>query len=299
MWFRNLQLYRLGADRQPESPEELEARLARRPLTPCGGLERQRIGWVAPREDERLVYALDGQLLLAMGIEDKLLPAAVVRQAAEEKLKELEAARGYPPGRKSRREVREQVEDELLPKAFSKRSTIRVWIDPRHRWLGVDTASSGKAEAVLGLLADCVPDLEIHAVRSRLSPGVAMTGWLADGEAPAGFSIDRDCELRLPVEERATVRYLRHALDGDEIRQHISGGKRVTRLALTWAERISFVLDEEMQLKRLAFLDVLKERSSGADDAESAFQTEFALMSGELARLLGDLMEALDGEEEG
>jgi len=143
-----------------------------------------------------------------------------------------------------------------------------------------------------------MPDLPVRLLHTKLSPGAAMTGWLADGEAPAGFSIDRDCELRLPGEDRATVRYVRHALDGEEIGTHIAAGKQATRLGLTWADRISFILTEKMELKRLQFLDILKEQSEQAEDAEAMFQIEFALMTGELGRLLDDLLAALDGEDE-
>src|SRR5512145_2071541 len=117
-----------------------------------------------------------------------------------------------------------------------------------------------------------------------------MTGWLASGEAPAGFSIDRDCELRAAGEEKAVVRYVRHPLDGDEIGGHITSGKAVTRLALTWRDRISFVLTEQLQIKRLAFLDVLKEDAERqADNGDDLFEANFALMSGELPQLLADL----------
>jgi recombination associated protein RdgC len=297
MWFRNLQLYRLGPDFKLD-PADLAARLAKQPLTPCGGLERMRVGWLPVRGEDDYVYEQAGQYLIAMGIEDKLLPASVVKQVAAEKEAEIEAQEGYRPGSKRRKEIREQVEDELLPRAFTKRSTIYAWLDPSHRWLVVDAASASKAEALLKLLGDSAPDLPLKLLHTQLSPGAAMTCWLAESEGPAGFSLDRDCELCLPGEDRATVRYVRHALDGEEIGEHIAAGKQATRLGLTWADRISFVLTEKLEIKRLQFLDILKEQSEQAEDAEAMFQIEFALMTGEVARLLDDLLEALGGEEE-
>jgi recombination associated protein RdgC len=296
MWFRNLQLYRLSPDYKLDL-DDLARRLAKQPLTPCGGLDRMRLGWLPVRGEEDFVYEQNGQLLLAMGIEDKLLPTSVVRQVADEKAAEIEAKEGYRPGSKRRKEIREQVEDELLPRAFTKRTTVHAWIDPTHGWLVVDASSANKAEALLKLLGDCVPDLPLKLLHTQLSPSMAMTAWLAEGEGPTGFSIDRDCELRLPGEDRATVRYVRHALDGEEIGEHIAAGKQATRLGLTWADRISFVLTEKLELKRLQFLDILKEQSEQAEDAEAMFQIEFALMTGEVARLLDDLLQALGGEE--
>jgi recombination associated protein RdgC len=126
-----------------------------------------------------------------------------------------------------------------------------------------------------------------------------MTGWLAGNEAPAGFTIDRDCELSAVGEDKAVVRYVRHALDGEEIGRHIAAGKAVTRLAMTWRDRISFVLTEQLQVKRLAFLDILKDEAERqVEGGGDLFEADFALMSGELAPLMADLTAALDGEAE-
>lgn len=297
MWFRNLQIYRLTPGIKLD-PDDLNARLAKYPLTPCGGLERQRLGWRPIRGEDDYVYSQNEQVLIAFGIEDKLLPSSVVKEAAEEKIAEIAEQEGYKPGAKRRREIREQIEDELLPRAFTKRTTLYAWLDPVNGWLAIDAASATKAEALVKLLGESAPDLTVKLPHTQLSPGAAMTGWLAENEAPTGFTIDRDCELCLPGEDKATVRYVRHALDGEEIGEHIAAGKQVTRLALTWADRVSFVLTEKLEIKRLQFLDILKEQSEQADDAEAMFQIEFALMSGELAKLIADLVAALGGEEE-
>jgi len=126
-----------------------------------------------------------------------------------------------------------------------------------------------------------------------------MTGWLAANEAPAGFTIDRDCELRAPGEEKATIRYVRHPLEAEEIRGHIAAGKQATRLAMTWNDKISFVLHENLQVKRLAFLDILKEEAEQqAETADEQFDADFAIMAGELSRFLPCLIEVLGGEGE-
>jgi recombination associated protein RdgC len=124
-----------------------------------------------------------------------------------------------------------------------------------------------------------------------------MTDWLATETAPSGFTIDRELELRSSDTSKATVRYANHALEGQEILAHIANGKRVTRLGMTWNDRISFVLNEHLQLKRIEFLDILKEQSADqADNADELFELDFLLMTGELAKLLTDLTEVLGGE---
>ncbi len=295
MWFRNLQVYRLPPNYQLDG-DALSASLAKHALQPCGGLDRVRVGWSPVRGESDYVYSFAGQYLIALGVDEKILPTVVIKQAAAEKLAEIEAREGYRLGAKRRREIRAEVEDELLPKAFIKRGKIYAWIDPRRGWLAVDAASPSKADVLVKQLGESFSDLPVRLLHTQISPAAAMTAWLSEGESPNGFSVDRDCELQLPGEDRATVRYVRHALDGEEIGTHISSGKQVTRLGLTWADRVSLILTEKLEIKRLNFLDVLKEQSQQAEDEDSLFQTEFNLMTGELGALLEGMVQALGGE---
>jgi len=299
MWFRNLQIFRLTSE-WAYTTDSLSQALHKGLFHGCGATERVARGWVPPRgEDGELVFSVAHQQLIALGVEQKLLPAAVVRQYAQAKLTEIEAAQGYKPGRKQRRDVTDQLEIELLPRAFVKRGLTYVWIDPVNRWLLVDASSSTRADEVMEHLKLSLGELPITLVKTQLAAASAMTQWLAAGHAPGGFSIDRDCELCAAAEERAAVRYVRHNLDSDEVRSHIAAGKAATRLALTWNDRISFVLTEQLQVKRVAFLDLLKEDAERQNEnADDLFAANFTLMCGELAQLLGDLLEALGGEGE-
>lgn len=299
MWFRNLHIYRLADEWQWDAGRFAD-RLARGGFQGCGAFDMQSRGWVPPRGEEgQLLVSVNRQWLIALGIEQKLLPATVIRQYAQARIAELEAKQGFKAGRAQARDLREQVTAELLPRAFVKRSLVYAWIDPVNRWLVVDAASPAKSEEVLDHLKSSLDDLPLRLLRTKLSPSTAMTAWLAAGDAPAGFSIDRDCELRAAGAEKAVVRYVRHPLDGKEIAAHVAAGKAVTKLGLTWRDRISFVLTEQLQVKRLAFLDVLKEDAERqADQGDDLFEANFTLMSGELAPMLADLVEALDGEAE-
>lgn len=299
MWFRNLQLFRLAPD-WAFSTDELNAALQRGAFQPCGKRDRRSGGWLAPRgEGDQLVFAAGRQQLIALGVEEKLLPASVIRRYAAAKCAEIEVAQGYKPGRKQTREIFEQIEADMLPRAFTRLRLTYVWIDPVNRWLAVDAASPARADEVVEALKLALDELPLALLKTSVAPGTAMTSWLAQGEAPDRLTIDRDGELRQVTEERAAVRYVRHNLDSDEVRSHIAFGKAVTRLALTWNDRLSFVLTEQLQVKRLAFLDLLKEDAERqAESADDLFAANFTLMAGELAALLRDLVVALGGERE-
>jgi recombination associated protein RdgC len=299
MWFRNLQIYRLTSEWAYDT-DALSAALNKGLFDGCGATDRVARGWVPPRgEAGELVFSVLHQQLIALGVEQKLLPTSVVRQYAQAKLTEIETAQGYKAGRKQRREVIDQIEAEMLPRAFVKRGLTYVWIDPVNRWLLVDASSSARGDEVMEHLRLSLGELPVTLIKTQLAPATAMTQWLAAGQAPGNFTIDRDCELQAAAEERAAVRYVRHNLDSDEVRSHIAGGKSATRLALTWNDRVSFVLTEQLQIKRLAFLDLLKEDAERqSENADDLFAADFTLMSGELAQLLGHLIDVLGGEGE-
>ncbi len=297
MWFRNLQIYRLPAGWEMTA-EVLEEQLARKRFQPCGSQDQETRGWISPLGDDFLVHRVGGQWLITLGYEQRLLPSSVVRQEADDRAEELAARQGYKPGRKQMKELREQVMQEFLPRAFTRRKKVFAWIDPVNGWLGIDAPSQARAEDVLEALRQALDSLPLSLLRTERSPSGAMADWLAGGEAPAGFSIDQDCELKSVTEDKAAVRYVRHALEGDEVRGHLEAGKMPTRLALTFDDRLSFVLTEKLEIKRLDFLDVVKEEvdQAGAEDARAIFDASFALMTGELAQLLPALVEALGGE---
>jgi recombination associated protein RdgC len=296
MWFKNLQVYRLPPGVSMDLVR-LDEQLAAHALPGCGSMDMQSAGWVSPRGDERFLHVLNQQVLLAFAQEQKLLPAAIVNQFAQDRAEQISAQEGRPVGRRELRELKERITDELLPRAFVRRRITWAWIDPVAGWLAVDAAAKTKAEELLGHLIKSVDEMPAKLLKTQLSPGTAMTTWLTEGEAPAGFTLDRDLELRAPGDERATVRYVRHALEGEEIRAHIAEGKGATRLGMTWNDRISFVLTEDLQIKRLAFLDILKEEAEGQAESEAErLDLDFALMTGELSRLIAALVEALGGE---
>lgn len=300
MWFRNLRLYRLSGNLKLDLAS-FEAALARRPLPRCGNFEMASRGWVYPRQEGVFVHSVNRQWLAALGVEQKLLPTTVIRQVAQERAALIEDEQGRKVGRKEMRDLVERVTEELLPKAFTQRRTTWAWIDPINHWLAVDAGSDARADEFMEVLLATVDDLAPRPLLTQVSPIAAMTGWLVGTEAPDGFSLDSDLELRAASESQSAIRYVRHDIGGPEVAAHITAGKVVTRLGMTWNDKVSFVLTDKLQLKRLAFLDVLKEQAEqsaeGSAGTDELFDADFALMAGELARLFDDLLAALGGEQ--
>lgn len=293
--FRNLRLLRLP-NGISATPEQLAEQLARRAFQPCGANDRFSHGWVEPSAEAGLVYSQGRQRLLCFQSEDKILPSNYVRRCAQAKAEQIEEAQGYKPGRKQMREIMEQVEAELLPRAFTKLSRSFVWIDNSRGWFVVD-GSASRADDVVELLKasmDMLPQMAIPVTKHFA--GAAMTAWLAAGEATGTLSIDRDCELRAKTEEKAAVKYTHSNLDSEDVRNHIASGKTATRIALTHDDRVSFVLTEHLEIKRIALLDILKEEAyRQAEEGSDLFAADFVLYTGELAKTIAEVVEACGG----
>jgi recombination associated protein RdgC len=235
---------------------------------------------------------------VSLGVEEKLLPASVIRQVTEERAAAIARSQAHPVGRKQKRDIKEQVVAELMPRALARRRMTRAWIDSANGWLCVEASGEPKAEMLLETLRKTEGDLPVQRLDTQQSPASCMASWLLSGDVDGPFSIDEDLELRASDATKATVRYARHRLEGKDIRDHISQGKQPVRLGMTWNDRISFVLTEQLHIKRLSFLDLLKKESSEDEaDEDARFDIDFALMTGELARMLTDLVQALGGEK--
>lgn len=293
--FKNVIVYRIGPG-WSATVAEIEASLDSQRFVECGASQEKSIGWQEPRGEAHgpLVEAVGGQFMLKLMIETRSLPGSVITRKAKERVAQIEASTGRKPGKKETREIKDDIKQELLPMAFSKESSVFVWIDPDAHFLVIDAGSQARADEVVTMLVKSLAGLAVTLLNTQMSPTAAMSEWLITQEPPASFSVDRECELKAADESKAVVRYARHPLDTEEVKQYVEAGKLPTRLALTWDSRVSFVLTESLQLKKLAFLDVVLEgSSSGKSDG---FDTDVAIATGELKKLLPDLLDALGGE---
>ena len=291
--FSNLIIYRTAQQWQG-SLEQVEEALQKTPFMACGATQEHAEGWIPPRGHEHglLAESVGGQWILRFMSESKMLPASVLNPKVQEKADAFEKEFGRKPGKKKKRDLKDEAKLYLLPMAFTKQSSMWVWIDPQSKFLVLDTGAQSKADEVVTLLVEGLKGFGVSLLDTQTSAQAAMGHWLLTQKAPVGFSIDRECELKAADESKSVDRYGRHPLDIDEVKQHVEHGKLPTKLALTWDNRVSFLLTDNLQLKKLNFTDTVLDQAGD----EGGFDTEVAIATGELAKLILDLIEALGGE---
>jgi recombination associated protein RdgC len=294
--FKNVIVYRIEST-WSQTLTDAEQRLDAFRFVPCSPSQEKAAGWTEPRGEAHgpLVESVGGQWLLEYMIESKTLPGSVVRRKVEERAAQIEATTGRKPGKKEKKELKEDITQELLPLAFTRHVRIAVWIDPAARRLVVNASNAARADEVVTSLVKALEGFAVAQINTQVEPAVAMSDWLSTQEPPAGFTIDRECELKATDESKAVVRYAKHPLDIDEVRQHIADGKRPTRLAMTWDDRVSFELTEGMQLRKIMFLEGTLDEAPGSAK-EDNFDADATIATGELGQLVPELIEALGGE---
>ncbi len=296
--FKNLMVYRIGQDWQA-TVAQIEESLEKAIFVECGATQAQSLGWAPPRglAGAPLVEDIGGHWLMKLMIEQRVLPGSVVKRRVDEIAAQIEQQTGRKPGKKQIKDLKEQAAQELLPMAFTKQSAIKVWFAPAQHLLMIDAGSAARAEEVVTLLIKALDGLALHLIQTAETPASCMAAWLMDGVPPEGFTIDRECELKSADEMKSVVRYARHSLDIEEVRQHLSGGKAPTRLAMTWRDRVSFMLTDTLQIKKISFLELAFE-GRGSPDKDGEFDADVALATGELCKLIPELIEGLGGEHD-
>jgi recombination associated protein RdgC len=296
--FKNALVYRIDLWPSP-TLADMATHLDAARFAPCGTTQKESVGWVEPRGQAHgaLIESVAGQWILQLCSETKAVPSGVVKTELDVQLAKIEEQTGRRLKGKAAREIKEEIIHTLLPRAFPKRSTTWVWIDVVQQRVLIAAGSAKKADAVVTRLIELMGgELRLSLVQTELSPTTAMATWLSDKAAPSPFSLDRECELKQPDSEKSAVRYARHNLEIDELAEHIRQGKLPTQLAMTWNGRVSFVLSETLALKKIKLLDgVIEGPGKAANQADSGFDTDVAISTGELRLLWADLLAALGG----
>lgn len=298
--FKNAVIFRLNTDKRVPSAAELTAELSRTKFAPCGPTQMSSVGWAPPRGEKHapLVENIGGQLVLQLMTEAKILPSAVVKDKLNARLSQIEQDTGRRPKGKRAKEIKEEVILDLLPKAFTKKGSTRVWISPKGKFIVIDTGSAKKCDKLISLLVEAFVNLKaeisVSLLNTKTSPQAAMSLWLTSLLPPDEFTVDREVELKSTSEDKATVKYSRHTLDLPQVVEHIQNGKVPTKLALTHNGRVSFLLTDALGLKKIELLDtVIADKTD-----EAGFDADVAIFTGEMSQLIPDLLNALGGEEE-
>ena len=294
MWFKQCQAYRL-----PETPDAavLAAALDEHRFAPPCGLDWFTDGFAVPQPfGDELVFAADKTLGISLKREERVLPGAVIKTVLDEKIAKIEAEEARKVGRKERQELKEQIVDELLPRAFTRASRTDAVLVGGYLLIN---QTGNKAENLLSHLREALGGLRALPTFTRRSASELMTQWLLRGEADGQFELDDYVALVGAGDMGAEIRIKREDVTAEEVVQHVKCGKRVVELGLVWRERVVLVLTQDLTLKRIRYLDHLQEDAQSHGDSGFDLAAASQIIAGNaLAMILDELAELLGGWQE-
>lgn len=301
MLFKNLFAYRF-AKPFSISDDELETKLEAARFHPCGPQDLSKIGWISPlgRQGQVFVHSGQGYQMVCLNKEEKVLPAAVIKECLAEKVAEIEETQMRKVGRKEKDELKEQILNELLPKAFTRSTSIYGYISAKDGLLIVDAGSPKKADDFTSYLRQTLGSLPVRMLAVKQSPSAVMSEWLLGSrDVPATIVLEDECELREPGEAGGVIRCKGIDLYQEEIKSHLENGMVVSKLAVAWDEKISCVVGDDLAIKRIRFSEFMQEQAAdnGGDDYAARFDADFILMASAFGELVPAILEAFGGED--
>lgn len=303
MFFKNLTIYRfpttlagLFPGATADELDNLDQLLADHPLRPCGPLELHSRGFIAPLggDSDSMVHRLGDFAWITLGGEDKVLPSAVVNAELRKRMKAFEEKTGRPPGARMRKQLKDDVVTELLPRAFAKPARCDAYLDFERGLLVVDSPSRNRADQVVSEIRHAIGSFPALPLNAETAPRAILTAWLAGDTLPDGVALGESCVLEDPTEGGSRVVVHNLDLASDEVRGHLEAGLQCTRLSLTLDDHVAFDMDEDLVVRKLRFLDgaVGSLENTERDDLRAELNARFALMTAETSRLF-DVLQAV------
>lgn len=292
--FRNLRLYRLHSP-WPEGEAALSEQLEQAAFRPCGPFTERSSGWEPPAGDDHpgLCRRVAGADLMRLRSQVRLLPAAALNEALEERVADFRGRTRRDPSRREKRELREEVHAELMPRALVKSERVRGFCLPAEQLIGIDTAAAASAERFLDRLRDALGSLQVTPLAFR-TPVAELLNRVFLGSGPPVFRPGRECRMQDPAAGAAVVSWLDIDVTDDDVRRHVRNGLKLTRLGIVFDELATCVIDQDGVIRKLR-LQGLDEVEDREEEALARLDAELALLTGVTRRLVDALKKALGG----
>ena len=293
MWYKNAIIYLLPDGWQLEAG--FAEKLEQAAFTPCMGLDWFSEGFAPPTPfSYDFVFTAQNSNRVCLKHEEKVLPSATVRDLVHEKVAEIQEAEARNVGRKEKQQLKEQITDDLLPRALTQSRRTEAIFDTKRGYLLVNEASDKRAEQMLIKLREALGGLKVAMPHTRESPASLMTEWLLQGHAEGDFELGYNVLLQGVGDVVPKVKISKKDLTTAEVIKHAQNGMQVVELELEWRKQISFTLTQDFTLKRIQYLDVLQEEAEWhGDDAASLMFASQIIMVEALGEMINELVNLL------
>ena len=297
MFFKNIFVFAFTRPFTTTNEELIDA-LTDHTFMPLGSTEMVRMGWSnSLGKGSAITTESNGNILFCARSEEKILPAPYLKECVEEQIEALESEQCRSVTKKEREQIKEDVIFNMLPRAFSRTTDIHAYINTGENIIVVNTSSRGKAEDVLALLRKTLGTLPVTSISPEKAPDEVMSEWLVSNceheqaFINGSFAFGGEAELCGLGDGAAIAKVKNEDLAGSEVTAHLNADKIVTKLELEHQGALTFMLHDDLSIKRIKFFDVIAEQNDDidSDDVQGKLTADFTLMAGELNRMISNL----------
>lgn len=198
--------------------------------------------------------------LLLIQFNDRILPGKVRDEKVRAKVSKLTQQEGRSVSKKEYAQIREEIEHELLPKAFIRRSQVPIFIGPGGMMLVV-TNSQRKADLCVGFLLGMFDDLKPWKIAVARDVAECLTTLARDVMSISGDLTLHAHDGAVLKKDKETVRIKDHDIASDDVQDLLALDEYTVRELVIMAERnsldfLTFTLNENLTFKRCMLSDV-------------------------------------------
>ncbi len=299
MWFKQIQVFQI-AGFIPRNDEMLEEHLEKITFEPCRANTPSTYGWVAPLDevDETLVHSYKNHRLFCLQIEEKVLPAYVIRQELKNRIKEIELTQGRKVSSKEKYAIKDEIYRTLLPQAFSRITKVYAYFDVTNKRLILNTTNAKRTEIFITLLKKTIENIGMTSLPLK-NLHTIMTNWIQRDNCPKPFYVEDACLLKDPAMASKVIRIKGQDLFSESIKLLLQDGYKVDQIVVNWQERATFVLNENFALGTIRYTEsvLAATKEYEAETAKEEFAANFIIMTDIIDSLLNDLLKICEKKE--
>lgn len=284
--FRTASIFRL-----PVGTPITESALEATPFKGCGPTEPENVGFV-PVYGERFIREIDGNKLIAIRVENKILPAAAINEELEKQVLKRQLEEGRPLGRKERTRLKDEIIFSLLSRALTRSRVIHALITKNGLIIVGDNERF--AQLLLNTLRLAMGSLPVARIGFKMHPEGILTSMIRTEGTPEFFLGDR-AKLS-DVDDQGVMSFAGIRLASDDVINHINNGATCHQLQLAWHGGVTFTFKNSMGLTGLIWDDRLIGGAINEEDLEAELNTAILLASNSFERLTTDVVALFGGE---
>lgn len=188
--------------------------------------------------------------------DEKILPAGVIKSHLDKRIAELEGDQLRKVPAKERAVIKEEIINELLPKAFSKEQYVTCFYWKKDSLLIVPTASSKLAGIVTSSLIRAVGSIKtrtIHVGGVKQSLTSKLKAYLQDAQGIPDFQFDSSVKLKDENGKVVTIRGADLDTAKDGILEALSQYSQVIEMGMS-TDDVFFKLAHDFVIRGVAFI---------------------------------------------